>query len=93
MDTSLSSTTIIRQRAQITIPDQIRKHLSWVQPNKAVNISVRTADEIVIKPHSSQKEVDWKKLRKQIKRVRAFKGRGKPISLSEFIVKDRETHF
>lgn len=89
----MNVTTIIRQRAQITIPDQIRKHLSWVQPNRAVSISVRADDEIVIKPHSSQKEVNWKKLRQQIKRVRAFKGRGKPVSLSEFIVKDRETHF
>lgn len=88
----MNATTIIRQRAQITIPGQIRKHLPWIQTNQAVNVSVRGNDEIVIKPHTNTTAIDWKKLRQQLERVRSFKGKGKPVSLSEFIVKDRENH-
>lgn len=88
-----NTTAIIRDRGQLTIPRNIRKKHSWIYTHAVVSVNTPSVDEIVIKPHSSHKEVDWKNLWKQIKRVRAFKGKGKPISLSEFIVKDRETHF
>jgi bifunctional DNA-binding transcriptional regulator/antitoxin component of YhaV-PrlF toxin-antitoxin module len=86
----MNVTSIIRNKGQLTIPDSIRKTLNWVSPMSAVTISVVRPDEIVIKPH--KKEVDWNKLWKQMKRVRAFKGTNKG-SLSDFIIKDRETHF
>jgi len=82
--------SIIRNRGQLTIPDSIRALREWASPNSAVTISSDRPDEIVIRPHG--KEVDWEKLWKQMKRVRSFKGRNK-TSLSEFITKDRETHF
>ena len=87
---NIRGTAIIRDRGQLTIPDSIRKTLSWVAPMSAITISVVKADEIVIRPHYSQKVVDWDKLWKQIKRVRAFKGKGRG-NLSAFIIEDRET--
>lgn len=81
---------IIRDRGQLTIPDSIRKVVSWITPMSAVSISVVKSDEIVIKPHQPQKQVDWNKLWAQIKRVRAFKGKGRG-NLSAFIVEDRES--
>lgn len=86
----MNAVSIIRDRGQLTIPDSIRKTLNWVSPMSAVTISVVKPNEIVIRPH--QKKVDWDKLWKQMKRVRAFKGKNKG-SLSDFIIKDRETHF
>lgn len=82
---------IVRDRGQLTIPDSIRRVVSWITPMSAVSISVIKHDEIVIKPHQPQKrEVDWDKLWAQIKRVRSFKGKGRG-NLSAFIIKDRET--
>ncbi len=86
----MKAVSIIRDRGQLTIPDNIRKVINWANPMSAVTISVTKPDEIVIAPHQYQKEVDWDKLWKQIKRVRAFKGKGRG-NLSGFIVEDRET--
>ncbi len=85
----MKTVSIVRDRGQLTIPSSIRKAVNWVSPSSAVSISVVKPDEIVIKPHP-QKEVDWDKLWKQIKRVRAFKGKGRG-NLSAFIAEDRET--
>lgn len=82
--------SVVRDRGQLTIPDAIRKIASWITPSSAVTITVVSSDEIRIKPH--QKQVYWDKLWKQMKRVRAFNGKGRG-NLSEFIAKDRETHF
>ncbi len=86
----MKNVVVVRNRGQITIPDSIRKAVGWVSPMSAVSISVVKPDEIVMKPHQYQKEVDWDKLWKQINRVRAFKGKGRG-NLSAFISEDRET--
>lgn len=82
--------SIVRDRGQLTIPDSIRALRSRASPNSAVTISSERTDEIVIRPHRI--EINWDKLWKQMERVRSFKGKNK-TSLSEFIAKDRETHF
>ena len=86
----MKAVSIIRNRGQLTIPDSIRKSVKWVTPSSAVSISMVKPDEIVIRPHQNQREIDWEKLWKQIKRIRTFKGKGRG-SLSAFILKDRET--
>jgi len=85
----MKTVSIVRDRGQLTIPDSIRKLVNWVTPLSAVSISVVKPDEIVIRPHQYQKEIDWEKLWKQIKRVRAFRGKGRG-NLSAFIMEDRE---
>ena len=82
--------SIVRDRGQLTIPDSIRALREWASPNSVVTITSVQPDEIVIKPH--KKQVDWDQLWKQMKRIRAFKGKGKG-NLSEFIIKDRESHY
>ena len=82
-------TVIIRGRGQLTIPDSIRKAIDWISPLSAVTISIVKPDEIVIRPHKYQKNVDWDNLWKQIKKVRAFKGQGGG-NLSGFIAEDRK---
>ncbi|MBN1462422.1 MAG: hypothetical protein JW922_01940 [Paludibacteraceae bacterium] len=81
-------TSVIRQRGQLTIPDELRKSLSWLYPNAAVNI-FGTDDELIIKPQINNKNVDnWGLIRNGIKLSRSFKGKGK--NLSEKIALDRE---
>lgn len=86
----MKTVSIVRERGQLTIPDSIRKLVNWVTPLSAVSISIINPDEIIIRPHQPQKKVDWDKLWARIKRVRAFKGKGRG-NLSAFIVEDRET--
>lgn len=88
--TQLSQTSsFIRQRGQLTIPETIRKDADWASPGSPVTVVRTKVDEIAIRPFVPKKPLNWEKLYKQIKRVRSFKGKGKPVSLSEFIAKDR----
>ncbi len=86
----MKAVSIIRDRGQLTIPDSIRKSLDWVTPMSAITLSVTGPDEIIIRPHQNQKQINWDNLWRQIKHVRSFKGNGRG-NLSTFIAKDRET--
>lgn len=86
----MKSISIIRNRGQLTIPDSVRKLVSWVAPMSAVTISVVKPDEIVIVPH--KKQYDWDKIWEGIRKSRAIKGKGKAISAAEFLEQDRRSH-
>ncbi|OGM27888.1 hypothetical protein A2627_02025 [Candidatus Woesebacteria bacterium RIFCSPHIGHO2_01_FULL_39_28] len=88
----LQTTSIVRDRGQLTIPDLIRSRTDWVSPGSVVTVAQVKADEIVIRPRTTQKRVDADDLWRRIRLVRSFKGKGKLISLSEFIMMDRENH-
>ena len=83
----MKTVSIIRDRGQLIIPDSIRSIATWTTPSSVVSISIEKPDEIIIRPHQPQK-IDWDKLWEQIRKVRAFKGKG---DLSAFIIKDRES--
>ena len=85
----MKTVSIIRDRGQLTIPDSIRKVISWMTPMSAVTISVIKPDEIVIKPH--QQYVDWEKVFNNIKKARAIKGKGNRGSM-EVLEHDRNSH-
>ena len=86
----MRTTAIIRDRGQITIPEKIRSKLTWASNNSVVTITATKPDEISIQPIGSQADVDWDKLWKDLKRVRAYRGKGRG-NLSAFIAKDRLT--
>lgn len=85
------TSSFIRQRGQLTIPETIRKDADWASPGSPVTVVRTKVDEIAIRPFVPKKPLNWEELYKQMKRVRAFKGKGNVGSLSEFIAKDRET--
>ncbi|KKS13693.1 MAG: hypothetical protein UU67_C0020G0014 [Candidatus Daviesbacteria bacterium GW2011_GWB1_41_5] len=85
----MKTVSIVRDRGQLTIPDSIRRVVSWVTPMSAVSISVLKPDEIVIKPH--QKKVDWDQVWENIRKSRAISSKGK-ISAAEFLEQDRRSH-
>lgn len=81
----------IRQRNQLTIPNQAVEKHAWAKAGSAVSINI-TEKQIIVEPYESKKVYDWDKIWAAVKRARAIKGKNK-TSLSEFIVKDRDTHF
>lgn len=85
----MKTVSIIRDRGQLTIPDSIRRVVSWITPMSAVSISVIKPDEIIIKPH--QKQIDWDQVWENIRKSRAIAGKGK-ISAAEFLEQDRKSH-
>lgn len=93
MDRLIATTGFIRQRGQLTLPDVIRQGAYWINVNSPVTLIRTKIDEIIIRPYFPKKTLPWEEFYQKIKRTRAFKGKGKPVALSEFIVKDRETHF
>jgi len=88
----MQSTATIRQRGQLTLPDEIRDKISWLSPGSAVIITTSSKNEIKIIPYQrfNKKEIDWRIIWDQIKLVRTFKG--KRGNLSNFIVEDRYRH-
>lgn len=89
----LQATAIVRDRFQLTIPDAVRTGADWVTPGSVVTVVQAKTDEIVIKPHRTFKKAVSDDLWRRIRLVRSFKGRGTLVSLSKFIVEDRENHF
>lgn len=85
----MKTVSIIRDRGQLTIPDSIRKVITWLNPMSAVTISVIKPDEIVIKPHS--KIVDKNLILENVKKSRAIKGKGSGSAV-EFLEMDRRSH-
>lgn len=86
----MKTVSIVRDRGQLTIPDSIRKVVTWVTPMSAVSISVTKSDEIVITPH--KKQYDWDKIWEGVRKARAIKGKGKAISAAVFLERDRRSH-
>ena len=84
----LQFTSIIRNRGQLTIPDEIRELRKWATPTAVVTIVSDKPDEIVIKPHTSKQTIDWDELWNKIYLARSFRDKGG--NLSGFIAKDRE---
>ena len=92
MNSTISTTAIIRQRGQLTIPDQVRELVPWLAVNSVVTVATTPSQEIIIKPHTQDKSqnVDWDKVWRGIQLARSFKG--KRGNLSGLIAEDRETH-
>ncbi len=86
----MNSTSIVRERGQLTIPESIRRVATWVTPMSAVSISLVKPDEILIKPHQAQ--INWDKIWEGIRKSRSTKGKGKVVSSIEFLEKDRKSH-
>lgn len=85
----MKTVSIIRDRGQLTIPDSIRRIVSWASPMSAVTISVMKPDEIVIKPH--YKQADWNHIWESIGKSRSITGKGH-INTAKFLENDRNSH-
>ena len=89
---TFQTTAIIRDRGQLTIPDNVRKIFNWMSPNSVVYIKAEDSNELVITPYEKKSEdlINWGEVWKRIKRSQSFEG--KRGNLSAFIIKDRYSH-
>lgn len=88
----IRKTAIIRQRGQLTIPEAIRKALSWARDLAVVTISISPTGAIVIQSQEERKHVSNKEFWNLVKRVRKLTATGKGGSASAFIARDRLQH-
>lgn len=90
MDTVLQTTGVLRQRGQLTIPDQIREFLGWLVPNAVVSFTVSKNKTVTLGPHVKDMAhaVDWENIWERIEIADSF--RGKQGNLSQFIIEDRD---
>jgi bifunctional DNA-binding transcriptional regulator/antitoxin component of YhaV-PrlF toxin-antitoxin module len=79
---------IIRERHQLTIPEQIRQGLLWLIPQTAVKIILINKNRFLVEPYQP-KTFSWRRIWQEIKRL---KTRGRNISLAEFVMTDRQSH-
>ena len=82
---------VIRQRGQITIPDEIRREIEWAAPDSVVSIELADNGDIRICPYQKQNEAayDWDAMWTRIRASRSIRGKGG--SLSGFVIKDRHS--
>jgi len=81
-------TAIIRDRYQLTIPEEIRSYLTWMATRKAVKIVLLDQEKFLVEPYW-EKKIDWQEIWKRLEKA---KTQGRKISLAKFIVEDREKH-
>ena len=87
----LQTTSIIRDRGQLTIPEAIRKMIEWTSPLSVVILSLERPNQITIKPLSHQKKADWNMIWHGIRLARSFKGKDETKSSLQLINEDRKT--
>ena len=89
----------IRERGQLTVPQSVRKALNW--PNEELVVKVTTVgggfrvERLPIShPQNPRKNLTKREWDKIYKDMAAFSKSGRQdIKLTEFVRKDRDTHF
>jgi bifunctional DNA-binding transcriptional regulator/antitoxin component of YhaV-PrlF toxin-antitoxin module len=90
-------TAQVRQRGQITVPAVLRSRYPWLRQKKRLKI-IPMHDGLLVRPFEKNVELTLeekrKKARKLLSKLRRNSKYDKDqgMSLSEFVVRDRETH-
>jgi len=79
---------IIRERHQLTIPEQIRQGLLWLIPQTAVKIILINKERFLVEPYQPQ-TLSWRKIWQGLREI---KRQGKKVALAEFVLADRASH-
>lgn len=80
---------ILRDRGQVTIPDEIRSSLYWMSHNSALSFSIVDPYRVSIEPQ--RPGVDWDAIHASIAKARSIHGKSKQ-SAASFLAKDRQSH-
>lgn len=102
MQTPIVSETIkVRERGQMTLPENIRRQIDWLNTGSILEIKINPLqDKLIIKPLLSNKSTankkvfkqnnqpNWNKIKKKLKTIRTW-GR-QDVNLTEFLINDRE---
>ena len=89
----------VRERGQLTVPQEIREALNWPEDEVVVKIitiqdGFRVEKLPISHPHHPQKKLTKKEWDKIYEDMEAFSKTGKQdIKLTDFLRHDRDTHF
>ena len=89
----------IRERGQLTVPQEIRQALNWSEDEVMVKIATsqdgfRVERLPISHPQNNNKKLTKKQWDEIYKNMEAFSKTGRQdIKLTEFVRKDRDTHF
>lgn len=88
----MMTNVVVRQRGQVTIPDDVRNMVAWLSEGSAVGLEMVEKEMLILRPHvlANTKIFDWNKILNKINLSRSFKGRNG--DLSTFIIEDRSNH-
>lgn len=79
---------VVRRRGQLTIPDNIREGVAWLQPESVVEVLLNAQDEIQLRPyHQPRNNLTWERIKREMDRIRSFPG--KDMDTTAFIAADR----
>lgn len=79
-----SKIVVLRDRNQLTIPTSIAKNFNWLTPNSVLKLYTGN-NTIFISPYK-EKTINWDKVWENFQSVAK---KGKKISLTKFLIKDR----
>jgi len=82
------SLAIIRDRYQLTIPEEIRKNLSWLEAQKVVRWVLVGEDKVLVEPYQAS-AVSWPEIWENLKKIKNW---GVKSNLANFVVADRARH-
>lgn len=92
MNDDFVSSSIIRQRGQLTLPESLRRRLDWLGEDKVVQIVLNADNKVVVTPYlpsQNNKNTDWNGIWKTVNK---FQKKRNTISLSDFVIRDRYSH-
>ena len=85
----MKTTSIVRDRGQLTIPDSVRESLSWLYPLAAVDITVCDEYTITLSPHAHRHQSSWDECIQKIELAQTFPSHSSR-SASDIINEDRK---
>lgn len=83
-------TVSIRDRGQITIPDNFRATYQWLKTGSVLVVSLQK-NKVILTPYEDKKVSNWKEIWEKIEIARAIKGKGG--NLAKFVAEDRYRHW
>jgi len=88
----MMTNVVVRQRGQVTIPDDVRNMVAWLSEGSAVGLEMVEKEMLILRPHTKAivKKFSWNEISKKINLARSFKGQNG--NLSGFIIEDRKNH-
>lgn len=82
----MKTTSIIRDRGQLTIPDTVRDAVSWLHPLAAIDIFIDNDNQVILTPHAQRDS--WEASIKKFELAQTFTNKS-TTSSTDIINQDR----